>query len=228
MPLPVYFVQPPGLSPPPGTLCLCGWFAAPDGSLSMPPAPEHAEALVFDDRGSLPDRFEPVIEEILKAKAEIAASFVVLDLERAPTTTSLSFVKSLSKICRVVAPAPYCRDNEAEPIFCYCPRKETYGEFTQRINVPNAWLELRPVDEILFYPLAGTAHIEHTSECFSEILQCYYRAKSTSQGLHLHFYDTPESLLHRSTALSPKLMAAIGLHNELRDYGFGSVIERAV
>ena len=72
MPLPVYFVQPPGLSPPPGALCLCGWFTAPDGSLSMPPAPEHAEALVFDDRGSLPDRFEPLIEEILKAKAEIA------------------------------------------------------------------------------------------------------------------------------------------------------------
>lgn len=228
MPLPVYFVQPPGLSPPPGALCLCGWFTAPDGSLSMPPAPEHAEALIFDDRRSLPALFEPLIEEIRKAKAEIGAALVVLDFERTPTATSLSFVNALAETCRVVAPEPYCRDNAAEPIFCYCPRKETYGEFCRRITCANAWLELRPVDEEVFYPFDGAILSKNAPELFSDTLKCHYRAVSTPDGLHLHFYDTPESLAGRALDLLPHLKAAIGLRNELTDYGFGAIIDEAV
>lgn len=225
MSLPVYFVQPPGLPPPPGKCCLCGWFAAKDGSLNAPPEPEQAEVLVFDDRSALPQNFHSLIDEILKAKKEIGAELLLLDFERVPAPTSLSFVKALSARCPVAAPEAYCTDCAAEPIFCYCPAKETFDAFRQRIAFTNAWLELRPVDDIIFYPLPVTPAEEPSREFFSDILQCHYKANSVSDGLTLHLYDTSESLFHRAFSLSPHLKAAVGLHNELKSFGIESSID---
>ncbi len=225
MSLPVYFVQPSGLPRPVDKCCLSGWYAAKDGSLIAPPEPEAAEVLVFDDRNSLPQSFLPIVEEILKEKSKIHAELVLLDFERAPTPTSLSFVKNLSAQCSVAAPEPYCVHCAAEPIFCYCPAKETFDAFCQRIAHPNAWLELRPVDDIICYPMPCAPSSEPTQDFFSEILQCHYKASSLSNGLTLQLYDTPESFLGRIQALSPRLKAAVGLTHELQPLGIGSRVK---
>lgn len=222
MSLPVYFVQPPRLPPPPGKLALCGWFGAEDGFLTAPPEEEPADCLVFDDRSSLPQRFEPLMEALLSAKNEITAQYILLDFERQPTPTSLSFVKALSLHSPVAAPEGYCIDSDAEPIFCYCPAKETFDAFRRRIPPKNAWLELRPVDELITYPLPGIQAVESSHEFFSDVLQCHYQAQSKPDELTLHLYDTKESLLHRAQVLAPHLKAAIGLSNELNDFSISS------
>ena len=88
----------------------------------------------------------------------------------------------------------------------------------------NAWLELRPVDEAIFYPVGGTAPSESSPEFFSDILQCHYKAESSAEGLTLHLYDTPETLLQRALILSPHLKAAIGLRSELEAFRIAGAI----
>lgn len=226
MSLPVYFVQPPELPPPPGKCGLSGWFAAQDGTLMAPQDTWQADCLVFDDRSSLPQRFEPLMEALLTAKKEITAQYILLDFERQPTPSSLSFVKALSLHSPVAAPECYCIDSEAEPIFCYCPAKETFDAFRRRIPPKNAWLELRPVDELITYPLPGRQAAEPSQEFFSDVLQCHYQAQSKSDELTLQLFDTKESLLHRVQVLVPHLKAAIGLSNELNAFAIsGSINE---
>ena len=218
MSLPVYFVQPPGLPAPPGKLSLCGWHAAPDGSLNCPPASEPAGALVFDDRRSIPEHFDALIASILRSRDAQQAEIIILDFERRPTPASLSFVKELSDRCPTAAPQPYCDGTTAQPIFCYCPRLETFADFSRRIRVTNAWLELRPIDETVHYPISGMAPSESSASFFSDILQCCYETERTPKELTLHLYDTPESLLRRALTLSPHLKAAIGLRSELETF----------
>lgn len=227
MSLPVYSVQPPGLPPPSGKCCLSGWYAAQDGSLIAPTKPGSAEVLVFDDRNILPQSFHSLIQNILNAKKEIGADLVLLDFERDPSPLSLSFAKNLSAQCSVAAPEVYCIDCAAEPIFCYCPAKEMFDAFCRRITHPNAWLELRPVDEEISYPLPGVTADESSQSFFSDLLQCHYTVKSTSDRLTLHFYDSPESLLHRALILAPRLKAAVGLSYELQHLGIDSNIKTA-
>lgn len=218
MSLPVYFVHPPGLSTPAGKSALCGWHLLPDGSLTGPVEPEPSDALVFDDRRTISKEVEALIGSILQAKEAIKAKRVILDFERRPTPTSLSFVKSLSDRCPTAAPEAYCRGTKAEPIFCYCPRLETFEAFSRRITAPKAWLELRPVDDTIFYPISGTAPTEPSAGFFSDVLQCHYKAESTPEGLKLQLYDTRESLLRRTMALCPHLSALIGLQSELEAF----------
>lgn len=227
MSLPVYFVQPPGLPQPAGKCCLCGWHAAHDGALVSPLNPEAANVLVFDDRNALPTFLPSIIDEILDAKKEIGAELILLDFERDPTPTSLSFVKSLAAKCAVAAPEAYCTNCPAEPIFCYCPAKETFDTFCRRITHPKAWLELYPIDMEIIYPFPG-AYAEKTSQAvFSDILRCNYTARSTQDGLILHLYDSPESFLQRATILVPQLKAAVGLTHELLHFGIKSGIKEA-
>ncbi|MBE6933170.1 MAG: hypothetical protein E7464_07320 [Ruminococcaceae bacterium] len=225
MSLPVYFVQPPSLPPPPGKCALCGWFAAQDGTLTAPPEPESADCLVFDDRKSLPQQFEPLLKALLTAREEIKAQYIILDFERQPSPISLSFVKRLSGLCPVAAPEVYCNACDAEPLLCYCPATETFDAFRQRIPRINAWLELRPVDELISYPLPGVQPSDATPGFFSDVLQCHYKAQSSCDGPCLHLYDTQESLLHRAQILVPQLKAVIGLRNELNDFAISGSIQ---
>lgn len=218
MSLPVYFVQPPGLPLPPGKCALCGWFAAQDGTLMAPPKPEQTDCLVFDDRSSLPRRFEPLMDALLTERSKIKAQYILLDFERQPSPASLAFVKALSALCPVAAPERYCDNSDAEPIFCYCPLSESFDAFRRRIPPVNAWLELRPVDELISYPLPGVQAAASSPEFFSDVLQCHYKAHSSSDGLTLHLYDTRESLLRRAQLLAPLLKAAFGLFNELAEF----------
>ncbi len=218
MSLPVYFVQPPGLPLPPGPKALCAWHTGPEGALEGPEEAEYADALVFDDRHTLPSQFDHLIAALAQKLAELRGSTLILDFERSPAPESLAFVKALSKQCPVAAPAPYCSGTSASPIFCYCPRRETFEEFSQRIPQADAWLELRPIDEWILYPLCGQAPTQPGTSFFSDLLQCHYSPEITLEGLQLHLYDTPQSLLGRAEALLPQLRAAIGLHCELEDY----------
>ena len=225
MSLPVYFVQPPGLSPSPGKCALCGWFAAHDGTLTAPPQGKSADCLVFDDRNSLPQQFEPLLKALLTAREEIRAQYIILDFERQPSLTSLSFVKVLSDLCPVVAPEVYCIDSDAEPIFCYYPARETFDAFRRRIPPTDAWLELRPVDERISYPLSGIQAAESFTDFFSDVLQCHYTGQSKSDELILHLYDTKDSLLQRAKLLTPHMKAAIGLYGELNTFAIGGSID---
>lgn len=222
MSLPVYFVQPPKLPQPPEKLAQCEWFAAEDGSLTAPPEAEPADCLVFDDRNDLPQQFEPLIEALLIEKDKIKAQYILLDFERQPSPTFLSFVKALSALCPVTAPEVYCIDSAAEPIFCYCPAKETFDAFRRRIPPKNAWLELCPVDKWIAYPLPGVQAAGSSPEFFSDVLQCYYKAHTKSDEFVLHLYDTKDSFLQRAKMLAPYLKATVGLSNELYDFSISS------
>ena len=213
MVLPVYFVSLRQTFP--GRFASGGWHCAADGTLAAPPGIEAADALVFDDRIALPDSRDDLIASLLREAQRIGAGVIVLDFERPPSPAARAFAAALGARLRTAAPAPFCGEH-CEPIFSYDPSVNTFSEF---LECARGWVELRPVRETVRYPLDITAAPCEGPDCFSEALQCRYRAKQDTAGLTLELFDTPETFLARAQLLGGCFHDAIGLQAELFAFG---------
>ncbi len=207
MPLPLYFIPMPGQDEPEGKIAACGWYALPDGQIYIPEALEKIDALVFDDRGGLPKRWEDVLHEAERTKAAV----LVLDFERPICPEAVQFVHKLSQRFPTAAPEAFCNDSAAIPISCYHPAKETFSEFLSHLT---GWAELRPVEETVSMPLEGVAEAPASPTFFSEALQCCYRAMAEENRLLLHLFDTPKTFHTRLASLAAHAKAAIALWEE--------------
>lgn len=207
MPLPLYFIPAPGSDEPEGKTAACGWFALPDGQVHRPEGSGRVDALVFDDRGGLPNSWEAVAREAERW----GASVLVLDFERPVCPEAVAFTAALSARFPTAAPEAFCDGSAAIPISCYHPAKETFAEFLSHLE---GWAELRPVEETVVYPLEGVLEAPASPAFFSEVLQCCYQAITEENRLLLHLFDTPESFQGRLKRLSSHAKAAIALWEE--------------
>lgn len=196
MDLPVYFVAPP-------TGHAAYYFAA--GRNDM---------LVIDDRNGSPKDIKTLIHAARKHGADV----ILADFERPPSPAAKEILSELAKQFRTAAPAEYGGDG-VEPIFCYDPSKECFSEFKTRLP-EKCWLELRPVDKTVIYPAKLSTPAEERGDFFSGELQCRYCLTQRVDGYVLHLYDTPETMHKRLERLASGLYGAVGLQNELTEYGF--------
>ncbi len=207
MPLPLYFIPAPDSDELEGKIAACGWYSLPDGQVHTPEVAGALDALVFDDRGALPNSWEAVLREAERWQAEV----LVLDFERPVCPAAIAFVQALSRRFPTVAPAAFCRESAAIPLSCYRPAEETFAEFLSHLS---GWVELRPVEETVVLPLPGAGEAPASPAFFSEALQCCYHAIEEADRRTLHLFDTPETFQHRFARLAPHAQAAIVLREE--------------